>query len=66
MPKFTTTTKADALCASIIMMGTLQSHYACEDMALCGIPTVTLEGSQVDYFEIENRLNKLVEFGEVR
>jgi len=66
MPKFTTTTKADALCASVIMMGTLQSHYACEDMALCGIPTVTLEGSQVDYLEIEDRLNKLAEFGEVR
>lgn len=64
LPRFSTTTKVDALCASIAMMGSLQSHYAYEDMALCGIPTVTLEGERSDYCEIERRLDQLGEFGE--
>ncbi|PVG02563.1 hypothetical protein CPB86DRAFT_691792, partial [Serendipita vermifera] len=64
LPGFSTTTKADALCTSIMMMGVLQSYSSYESMPLCGIPGVTLEGRKSDYIKILRRLDKLPEFGE--
>lgn len=64
LPKFSTTTKVDALCTSIMMMGTLKANYSYQSMALCGIPTVTLEGVRADYEELLRRVDKLQEFGE--
>lgn len=46
------------------MMGSLHSYFSYEVMPLCGIPTVTLEGNQVDYINILRRVDKLSEFGE--
>ncbi|KIM30487.1 hypothetical protein M408DRAFT_328069 [Serendipita vermifera MAFF 305830] len=64
LPKFTTTTKVDALCASVLMMGTLQAYFAYDVMPLCGIPTVTLKGEKKDYINILQRIDKLSSFGE--
>lgn len=46
------------------MMGTLHSYFAYEEMALCGIPSVTLAGQQSDYRQIMKRLDRFAEFGE--
>ncbi|KAG8810476.1 hypothetical protein FRC17_002922 [Serendipita sp. 399] len=64
LPRFSTTTKVDVVCTSIMMMGCLKSYFTYEMMPLCGIPTVTLDGTRDDYVDILGRLDKLQEFGE--
>ncbi|KAG8853550.1 hypothetical protein FRB91_004760 [Serendipita sp. 411] len=64
LPGFSTTTRVDVACASIIMMGSLKTYFTYEMMPLCGVPTVTLEGTKDDYVNLLQRLDKLQEFGE--
>jgi len=64
LPAFSTTTRDDGVVASILMMGTLQkyfSYYFCCD---CGLPSVTLLGTEGDWENILLRLEKLKNYGE--
>ncbi|KAK8070445.1 hypothetical protein PG997_010648 [Apiospora hydei] len=63
-PAFSTTTGDDVVVANIMMMGTLQAYFRFMCMMTCGIPSVTLQGTQQDYEEILRRLDKLAYYGE--
>lgn len=63
MPTFSTRTVDDRTTASVLMMGSLQAYFSYTMMRMCGIPSVTLLGTQEDYEDILRRLDKLPSLG---
>jgi hypothetical protein len=64
MPSFTTTTVDDEVVAAVIMMGTLEKYFQYVfDPTTCGIPTVTLLGELSDWQDIQQRVEKLNDYG---
>lgn len=65
LPSFTTTTVEDEIVAGILMMGMLKRYFDYVfDPTDCGIPTVTLLGEQRDWEDIQQRIEKLAEYGD--
>lgn len=62
-PDFSTTTVTDATVASITMMATMKEYFSYTFDLRCGIPRVTLEGTQEDWVKILSKLGKLKEYG---
>ncbi|KAL8734023.1 MAG: hypothetical protein Q9166_001784 [cf. Caloplaca sp. 2 TL-2023] len=63
MPGFTTSTETDNVVASVLMMGALQPFFAYSCDTMCGIPSVTLMGEEIDWERILGKLAKLATFG---
>ncbi len=64
LPAFSTTTRDDNVVASVLMMGTLQKYFSYTFSACCGLPSVTLLGTEGDWENILLRLEKLKAYGE--
>ncbi|KAI1131420.1 hypothetical protein F5Y10DRAFT_66447 [Nemania abortiva] len=64
VPTFSTTTQADTIVSSIVMMGTLQHYFRYRSCITCGIPSVKLLGEKSDYEDILGRLDKLEQYGD--
>ncbi|KAG6816883.1 hypothetical protein H0H87_002003 [Tephrocybe sp. NHM501043] len=64
LPNFTTTTPDDSVICSVLLMSTLKEYFSYEMAVCCGIPAITLEGTQEDWRSILTRIDKLHEFGE--
>jgi Domain of unknown function (DUF4419) len=60
-PSFSTTTQNDKTVSAMVVMASMKKYftYSCE--MLCGIPSVTLEGTKDDWVNIQSRLVKLTE-----
>ncbi|KAK4466205.1 hypothetical protein QBC42DRAFT_329241 [Cladorrhinum samala] len=63
MPNFTTTTQNDVMTANILMMGLMKSYFRYEGGIICGLPSVTLLGEREDWVKLEEKLERLAEFG---
>ncbi|KAF8071714.1 hypothetical protein FPV67DRAFT_892725 [Lyophyllum atratum] len=63
LPNFSTTTLNDTVISSILIMSTLKSYFDYRVMIMCGIPSITLEGTQADWQSIHDRIDKISEFG---
>ncbi|KAJ7784963.1 hypothetical protein DFH07DRAFT_786375 [Mycena maculata] len=63
LPKFSTTTMSDTTVGSMLIMATMKNYLDYRMTMLCGIPRVTLEGTQEDWKRILRRLKKLKEYG---
>lgn len=65
LPNFTTTTPEDKTVASVLFMGAMQKYFEyffdCFD---CGIPEITLLGERDDWVKIQERLGKLLLWGD--
>ncbi|KAG6843844.1 hypothetical protein H0H87_012615, partial [Tephrocybe sp. NHM501043] len=61
IPVFTTTTPHDSVICLVPLMSTLKDYQM---MIECGLPFVTLEGTQDDWRSILTRVDKLHEFGD--
>lgn len=64
LPGFSTTTQVDRTVCAITMMSSMKEYYNFIAISLCGIPSVTLDGTAEDWLDIKKRLDKLDEFGE--
>jgi hypothetical protein len=64
LPAFSTTTRDDSVVASILMMGTLQKYFSYTCGCDCGLPSVTLLGTEGDWENILLRLEKLENYGQ--
>jgi hypothetical protein len=67
LQSFSTTTDTDRAVAAISMIGTLQAFFSYKVYLRCGIPSVTLEGTREDWFQLRNAVSdvtKLPAFGE--
>ncbi|KAH7101490.1 hypothetical protein BKA62DRAFT_177684 [Auriculariales sp. MPI-PUGE-AT-0066] len=63
MPSFSTTTDTDRVVGSAVLMGTMKKYYTYFASMTCGIPRITLEGTQADWEDILRRVDKLLEYG---
>ena len=64
LPAFSTTTQVDRTVCAITMMSSMKEYYNFTAISMCGIPSVTLDGTKKDWSDIQKRLDKLDEFGE--
>jgi len=63
MPNFTTTTETDVMTANVLMMGLMKGYFRYVGREVCGLPSVTLEGSRADWEKLLKKLERLVDFG---
>ncbi|KAF8536740.1 hypothetical protein BDD12DRAFT_849770 [Trichophaea hybrida] len=63
LPSYSTSTPNDTIIGSILMMCTLKKYFSYKFMIMCGIPSITLLGTQDDWINLHTRLDKLLEFG---
>ncbi|KAF2111184.1 hypothetical protein BDV96DRAFT_582721 [Lophiotrema nucula] len=63
IPAFTTTTDNDIAVASMTMMATMKEYFSYGACSLCGLPSVTLQGTQEDWENILARLDRFAQYG---
>ncbi|KAK4159265.1 hypothetical protein QBC43DRAFT_381980 [Cladorrhinum sp. PSN259] len=63
LPNFSTTTQNDVMTANILMMGLMKAYFRFEGGIICGLPSVTLLGSREDWVKLQQKLERLPEFG---
>ncbi|KAF8063399.1 hypothetical protein FPV67DRAFT_1506400 [Lyophyllum atratum] len=63
LPNFSTTTPNDTVICSALVMSTLKEYFRYVMMFGCGIPSITIEGTQSDWQSILDRIDKIPEFG---
>ena len=59
---FSTTTPTDRAVSHIVMMDVFQRYFRYEVYAVCGIPTITLEGSEADWRRLREKVDLLEKF----
>jgi hypothetical protein len=62
-PSFSTTTDSDIMTANILMMGLTKAYFKFIGKQVCGLPSVTLLGTQSDWEKLLAKLDRLPEFG---
>ncbi|NUR24478.1 MAG: DUF4419 domain-containing protein, partial [Catenulispora sp.] len=60
---FTTSTEADRVAAQIVMMDAYAPYFAYWAVSVCGIPSITLTGTVVDWQRIRDRVEFVRGFG---
>ncbi|XEV06107.1 hypothetical protein FSHL1_011394 [Fusarium sambucinum] len=63
MPGFSTSTPKDDVTAAVLMVGLMKQFFDFEGWLVCGIPSVTLLGTEEDWVKLEAKLDYLKEFG---
>eukprot|EP01133_Synstelium_polycarpum_P012347 gene12347-14479_t len=61
-PSFTTTTATDRMVGAVALMATIKSYFDYDMRTYCGLPKVTLYGSQDDWQDVKVRAARLTEF----
>jgi hypothetical protein len=62
VPTFSTTGALERLVAQIGLMDTVSSYFEYSFATLCGIPSITLEGTPEDWSQLRRRVEVLAEF----
>ncbi|KAK0609704.1 hypothetical protein B0T17DRAFT_501269 [Bombardia bombarda] len=62
-PRFTTSTENDGMVANVLMMGLMKTYFNYEGGIICGLPSVTLEGTKADWERLLSKLDRLPLFG---
>ena len=62
LPAFSTTTVHDRVVASVAIMATLQSYFEFVCCLMCGIPKVTLLGTEEDWQMLRDKVDKLLDY----
>jgi hypothetical protein len=62
-PKFSTSTEHDGMMANVLMMGLMKSYFEFYASVVCGIPSITLLGTQKDWERLLAKLDRMPEFG---
>ena len=61
-PSFSTTTDKDVLAASLTPMSRLQKYFKYVCYVICGIPTVTLQGTVEDWQALRDKFDRVLEY----
>lgn len=59
LPSFSTTTDTDLVTVGVVFMATMKKYFSYQFSLMCGVPSITLEGTVQDWRDIYKRLNKL-------
>eukprot|EP01132_Coremiostelium_polycephalum_P002233 gene2233-2753_t len=62
IPNFSTTTQSDKVIGAVVLMSVFQKFFTYTHMGRCGLPRVTLLGTEHDWIDIKTRVEKLREF----
>ncbi|KID97195.1 hypothetical protein MAJ_06805, partial [Metarhizium majus ARSEF 297] len=62
-PGFSTSTRNDNMTATVLMMGLMQHYFEFTGAVICGIPSVTLLGTKLDWVQLYKKLDRLADFG---
>ena len=62
LPKFSTTRDEDRVVSAVTIMSTLQAYFEYHCMLMCGIPTVTLEGTIDDWRLLRQKIDRLPQY----
>lgn len=62
MPDFTTTTPSDRVVCGVTLMATMQQYFSYKMCCMCGIPSVTLQGTTADYAHLARKVDRLLDF----
>jgi hypothetical protein len=62
-PTFTTTTESDVMTANVLMMGLMQRFFTYTGGIVCGLPSVTLLGTEADWQKLLDKIDRLPDFG---
>ncbi len=60
---FSTTGPVERVASEVVLMDAMQSYFEYKFATLCGVPTVTLEGTPEDWRAIRGRLDRLDDLG---
>ena len=63
IPRFTTTGPVEQAAAEIVLLDAMQSYFEYRAGSLCGIPSITLEGTPEDWNDLADRALGFKEFG---
>lgn len=61
-PAFSTTTPVDAIAASISLMAIVSKYFSYGIGFMCGVPSMTLEGTVQDWIELKAKAERLTSF----
>ncbi|EFA84905.1 hypothetical protein PPL_01898 [Heterostelium album PN500] len=62
LPAFTTTTYTDRVVGAVCLMATMKNYFNYSFSLLCGLPSVTLLGSEEDWKQLIDKVQRLNEF----
>ncbi|MDG3004537.1 DUF4419 domain-containing protein [Paludisphaera mucosa] len=63
LPAFSTTGEAERAAAEVVLLDAVQSYFDYAFNSMCGIPTITLEGTPEDWEALGGRAEAFAEFG---
>jgi Domain of unknown function (DUF4419) len=63
LPAFSTTGPVEQAAAEVVLLDAMQSYFEYVVGSLCGIPTITLEGTHEDWNTLAGRVQGFREFG---
>lgn len=62
VPNFSTTGSKERIAAKIVLLDAVKSYFVYEVHSLCGIPSITLEGTVEDWQSLADRVETFAEF----
>jgi len=62
IPEFSTTTGTDRIAGASVLMSALKAYFEYKCFLMCGLPSVTLEGTVEDWKKVRERAERLLEF----
>ncbi len=62
VPNFSTTGSKERIAAKIVLLDAVKSYFAYEVHSLCGIPSITLEGTVEDWQSLADRVEAFAKF----
>ncbi len=63
VPAFSTSGPAERAASEVVLLDAMQSYFECVLQTLCGIPTITLLGTQEDWQALAERVQGFEDFG---
>ena len=63
LPSFSTTGPVERAAAEVVLLDAMQSYFDYQFRTMCGIPAITLEGTQEDWKALAERVQGFKEFG---
>lgn len=62
VPRFSTTGPTERISAEIVLLDAVQSYFRYTLLSMCGIPSITLEGTAADWQELAERAQAFTRF----
>jgi len=62
IPNFSTTTSTDRVVGSIVLMAGMKKYFSYKFQLCCGLPSVTMLGTEKDWIDITHRAKKLLDY----